>query len=239
VSDADAFSDPFARYDAAYLLGALSPEDRQDFVEHLRTCADCSASVKELAGLPGLLARVSPDLLPDAGSPDEPPVTLLPALLAEVRRGRQRRQRWTLVGAVAATAAAVLAIAMAVTAPRTVSPPVAAPAPSVSASAPSVTLTPIGSAPIRATAQLQAVAWGTRIVLRCTYSSGDPYGADSYSLVVLDRTGRTEQVGTWKAVLGKESVVQAATALLPAEIAVLEVRSSDGASVLRVETPTA
>lgn len=28
--------DPFATFDAAYVLGALSPEDRQRFEEHLR-----------------------------------------------------------------------------------------------------------------------------------------------------------------------------------------------------------
>ena len=28
-------SDPFVTYDAAYVLGALSPEDRQEFEEHL------------------------------------------------------------------------------------------------------------------------------------------------------------------------------------------------------------
>jgi hypothetical protein len=230
VSGADAFGDPFARYDAAYVLGALSPEDRQGFVEHLRTCADCSRSVNELAGLPGLLARVPADLLPDAGSPVGPPVTLLPALLGEVRRNSRRRRQWTFVGVAAAAAAAVFAIFLVVAGPRTQPPPVAA-------SAPSVTLAPIGSAPIRATAQLQPVAWGTRIVLRCTYASDGIYGVESYSLVVLDRAGRTEQVGTWKAVPGQESVVQAATALLPADIAVLEVRGADGAAVLRVNTP--
>ncbi|MEV6626447.1 zf-HC2 domain-containing protein, partial [Amycolatopsis sp. NPDC051114] len=68
--------DPFATFDAAYVLGALSPEDRQRFEQHLRMCDRCAASVRDMAGLPGLLARVdAPAVLPDAGPP---PPDLLP-----------------------------------------------------------------------------------------------------------------------------------------------------------------
>ena len=51
-------ADPFEHEDAAYVLGALSHEDRLAYEEHLRTCARCSAAVAELAVLPGLLARL-------------------------------------------------------------------------------------------------------------------------------------------------------------------------------------
>ncbi|WP_431277301.1 anti-sigma factor family protein [Leifsonia poae] len=51
--------DEFATWDGAYLLGALSPADRRAYEEHLRTCETCSAAVSELAGLPGILGRVS------------------------------------------------------------------------------------------------------------------------------------------------------------------------------------
>ena len=51
-------TDAFAEYDAAYVLGALSPEDRRDYEAHLATCDDCARAVGELAGMPGLLARV-------------------------------------------------------------------------------------------------------------------------------------------------------------------------------------
>lgn len=50
-------ADEFATYDAAYVLGALSPEDRQAFEQHLQECDRCAAAVRELAGLPGLLAQ--------------------------------------------------------------------------------------------------------------------------------------------------------------------------------------
>lgn len=229
--------DRFTRHDAAYLLGALPPEERQEYVDHLRTCATCRESVAELAGLPGLLAQVPPDLLAGLGDTavDEPPPTLLPALLEEVQRTSRRRRRRAVVGgalgAVAAAAVAVVALgALGVVGRSTPSgPPVAA--------APTVTLAPVAATPIHATAQLQPVAWGTRIVLRCTYSSASSaarYGAaaGSYALVVRDRSGDVEQVATWNAVPGQESVVSAATAWSSADIAVLEIRTAAGSPVL-------
>ena len=49
--------------DGAYVLGALSPEDRVAFERHLPGCRECQRSVRELAGLPGLLARVPVEIL--------------------------------------------------------------------------------------------------------------------------------------------------------------------------------
>ncbi|MCZ2263463.1 anti-sigma factor family protein, partial [Isoptericola sp. QY 916] len=51
-------TDPYREWDAAYVLGALSPADRRDYEEHLAGCDACRAAVAELAGLPGLLASV-------------------------------------------------------------------------------------------------------------------------------------------------------------------------------------
>ena len=56
----NAIPDKFAQWDAAYVLGALSPAERREFEEHLATCPHCQAAVSELAGMPGLLAQVSP-----------------------------------------------------------------------------------------------------------------------------------------------------------------------------------
>ena len=49
------------RWDAAYVLGALSPAERREFEEHLAGCPACQAAVSELAGMPGLLAQVPPE----------------------------------------------------------------------------------------------------------------------------------------------------------------------------------
>src|SRR5674476_1672482 len=42
-------TDEFTLYDAAYVLGALSPADRREFEDHLKGCAACASSPTELA----------------------------------------------------------------------------------------------------------------------------------------------------------------------------------------------
>lgn len=44
-----------------YVLGAIAAADRSAVGAHLACCADCRDELAELAGLPGLLSRVSPD----------------------------------------------------------------------------------------------------------------------------------------------------------------------------------
>ena len=50
--------DPYRQWDAAYVLGALSAKERLEYEQHLADCQECSAAVAELAGVPGLLAKV-------------------------------------------------------------------------------------------------------------------------------------------------------------------------------------
>lgn len=48
-------SQDFAMWDAAYVLGALSPAERCEFEAHLGVCASCRAAVAELNDLVPLL----------------------------------------------------------------------------------------------------------------------------------------------------------------------------------------
>ena len=69
--------DPFATFGGAYVLGALGTADRHAFERHLPECADCQAEVCRLAGLPGLLSRVSledivADNTPETSDPHNP-----------------------------------------------------------------------------------------------------------------------------------------------------------------------
>ena len=89
---------------AAYVLGALPAGERSEFEAHLDQCTDCRQSVSELAGIPGLLSRVSPA---DLADPEPVPDTLVPRLLRAVRRSGRRRR--VVVGLLSA-AAVVLAV---------------------------------------------------------------------------------------------------------------------------------
>ena len=54
-------TDEYRRWDAAYVLGSLVSSERHEFEERLSGCAGCRAAVAELAGLPSLLAALSPE----------------------------------------------------------------------------------------------------------------------------------------------------------------------------------
>ena len=230
---------PFAHDDAAYVLGALAPDERLAFERHLPGCPECSHALSELAGLPGLLGRVSADVL--ARTPDDEPLpaSQLPALTRAVRRHARRR---SLVSAGLAVAAAALVAALSpVVAGRLghdAAPSRAASSSTVTADVVSRPMVPVGEVPVRASVGLQPVTWGTRLLVTCTYEPASvgydlPPAAD-YTLFVRTRAGRTEQVGSWRSVTGAPMHVTAATSARPADIAAVEVRTLDGRVVLRL-----
>jgi hypothetical protein len=224
----------FAHADGAYVLGTLSPEEREAFEEHLRVCDECAESVRAIGWLPELLGRVDASAV---DSPDDPPAvpdTLLPRLHAEVRRSRRRRLVWTLAGAAAAALIAVVGVAAWVQDEGT---PVADPEVAVSPP-PAVEMQQVDQEVVQATLVMESVAWGTRLDLTCSYiGGGDPYASEappSYVLVVHTRDGRTERVGTWRAVPGRTTTLSGATAAEAEEITSVDVRTMDGKPVLRL-----
>lgn len=221
----------YERWDGAYVLGSLSPAERREYERHLGTCDECSRAVRELAGVPGLLARVGSDVLEE---PEEPvPATLLPALAAQVRR---RRRRGRLVAAVVA-AAAVTAIGVAVPLLADRGSPDVADA--IATGATPVAMTTVGGAPVQGALAFESVRWGTRLDLTCSYARGRYDGGyepaqETYRLVVHTRDGKVEQVGTWRGVDGATMHLTAATSAERDEITEVEVRRGDDTPVLRV-----
>lgn len=238
----------FAHDDGAYVLGALSPEDRIAFERHLAACPDCARSVRELAGLPGLLSRLPEDTLSAEPRPATAPVpdTLLPGLVRRARRTRRRRA--FLTGGLVA-AAAVVAVGAGVAAGQqlgdddgaaTSAGPTAAP----TTAAPQA-MEPVGDVPIKATVALTSVGWGTRLDFTCEYDDdgggdGDPAYRDesqpSYAMYVRTSSGSIEQVASWRALPHKVLRIAAATAAERDDITDVEVRSSEGATVLRLQS---
>jgi hypothetical protein len=211
--------------DAAYLLGALSPSEREAFETHLTSCPVCQRSVRELAGVPGLMGKVQPD---DFNSPQQPPPpTLLATLTRGVRRERSRR-RW-FVGAIAAAAAVtVLAIGFGIHAVMSSGPDQTA----------SVAMSPVTDTPVQARVQLHDKPWGTEVDLLCSYDESHAYpkAPTTYALVVTDRAGTSRQLATWKVVPDGVSKVTGSIGWDSADIARVEIRTLDGSPVLRLNT---
>jgi anti-sigma-K factor RskA len=212
--------DAFADFDGAYVLGALSQEDRQAYEQHLAVCESCAESVRSLQSLPGLLATVeNPKELEAA---PEPPATLLPGLLREVRRV-QRRRRWYTGGIAAAVAACIAAIVVLVA--RADNGPGGHP----------LQMQPVAASSMHATADVQAVSWGTRIELKCSYDASTLYPPDSaYSLVAVDRAGHQHDLGSWRLVRGGVTTFNTGTSLHRDEISRIVVQTTSGRDVLQL-----
>jgi len=227
-------TDEFAMYDAAYVLGALSPVERREFEDHLKVCAACASSVGELAGLPGLMSTVSLEEL--TAEVEAPPETLLPSLARAVRRERGRRH--LIVGTSAAAAAVLIAVG-AVTLNGADSParPPAPAASTVSGSA-NLAMTAVVPSPVTASARLVDMAWGTRIDLTCSYSATGSFPAAGfpYALIVIDRSGAVQQVATWKALPDRQLTIRGASSLARKDVAAVEVRTLSGFTLLRLST---
>jgi len=217
----------YARWDASYVLGALTPGDRRAYEAHLEECERCRVSVAEFAPMPGLLARTRPEVDGwDDARAAGPPANLVD-LVTERRLRRDRLLRKRAILGVSAVAAAV-ALAVAV--------PMALLGPSAPEPARTVAMTAVGDSTMAVTLELSPVAWVTRIGVTCDYPAGDTWSGENgpwaYSLVVTDEAGVTSQVSTWTAVPGRTIHLDAATSVSLDEIALIQVRSVGGEPIL-------
>jgi hypothetical protein len=222
--------------DGAYVLGALSPEDRVAFERHLPGCDSCALSVRQLAGLPGLLARVPVEILDPAQPPVPVPDTLLPALVRRARRS-QRRRAWITGGLVAAAAVVAIGAVGVATSGNDDDPNIAVPSAGPTTAAAEI-MHPVGNEPISGWVSLTKVGWGTRLDLTCSYAEESTAYQDptwsTYTMYVHTSDGTVEQVASWKALPGKEMHLAAATASDLTDITDIEVRTAAGDTVLEL-----
>jgi hypothetical protein len=197
-----------------YVLGAADASERLRVEAHLPGCAACRAELARLAPLPGLLARVPPDLRPAApvsapARAQRGPLRRVPARV----RPRPSRPRWA--AALTAVAAAVAGLAGGyLLAPHGGARQLSAPAMTVSGANP--------AAHIRAVAALTATSWGTSIRLRV---SGLPLNVQCW-LVVRSRSGQSEVAGVWDAWSPGPVTVPGSAAWRPSDIASLQVKTA-------------
>jgi hypothetical protein len=214
-------------WDGAYVLGALSPEDRRAFEAHLADCSACARSVRELAGLPGILGRLDRDeatALRD--SPDDEALrgeAHAPARAAGVaRRVRRRRLRTRLLAAATLVVVLVGGSAAGWAVVRSLQP---APSRAVAIER---ALTPVGDSHLTAALTATPVGWGTRLDWSCEYGADDHEGGSyrptSYSLVVTTDGGTSETVATWTSDAGEARGLVASTAIPADTISSIDIR---------------
>jgi len=254
-----------------YVLGALSPTERETYERHLAECATCRTEVAELAALPGLMGRLDlataqaiaaggadamhavleampgvdasapwagptawagPTVTPvDPAPVDAKPETdakldpLLPRVLDRIgaqRRQERRRRRVQL--AATALVAACLGV-FGVLGVRAANP---------GSSQPDlVAMTAlIPDAPVTASIAIEPFNGGTRIHMRCRYRTVSSEKEWMFHLVVVPKSGPSQEVSTWTAGSGDEYDVLDHTTFNRADIARLEIQSDSGKPLL-------
>jgi Putative zinc-finger len=230
---------PSAHESGAYVLGALTPAEREAYEHHLADCASCREEVAELAVLPGLLGRIDDaavEQLVGGGSvaaPPRAPETLLPKLLWAAQASRvaqRRRRRWQTVGVglVAAFVAVLAGIGVNLVV-RDSSPP------SIQMSAMhSVTSEPV---PVSAEVALIPTDQGTKIRIHCVYEVDTDHDRWTFRLFVVPRSGTPQEVGAWTAKYGDDIWEDESTWVALPDIARVELRRGDGVTALLVYEP--
>jgi Putative zinc-finger len=214
------FQDPFEYDDAPYVLGALDERDRVAFEQHLRGCGACSERVRTLRRMPAALGALTPQQAEQefgAGADAAPPDSLLPRLLTQARRERRRRRWYVTTLAAAAACLLVATVLLATLRSSPASTPAGHP----------VAMQPVAASAITATADVRSVAWGTRIELHCTYDAAYP-GGSTYQLVVEDRNGQRDTLGSWALVPGRQTTYTAGTAVPVSQIREVVVTDAEG-----------
>lgn len=220
----------YAMWDAAYVLGSLTWDDRREFEAHMSGCPACREAVAELSGVPALLSQL--DRSDVAALNEETPELspgLLPSLLATVkwRRRRSRLVTWSC----SAAAAVVLAVGVFIGVAghsRTTVPAQLPPQASVSAQP----MAQVGTTELASTVSVTNERWGTLIDLNCICLAPAYANHDRLAMVVVGRDGSHTRLATWTAEPG-HTAKPAGSISMPADrIAAVQVVSADGGQVL-------
>jgi Putative zinc-finger len=230
--------DRYVTWDAAYVLGSLTSNERREYEAHLETCARCRSAVAEISGVPALLAMLD---LEDVRALDEetseaPPLRpeVLDSVLDKVR-WRRRRSRW-LTSAAVGVAAALLAVGVVIAIrPEIVGLENYRPQETSQA----LEMAKVSDTPINASISLTGYGWGTRIDMACSYGDWGQSGntpPQNLGMVVVGRDGSHTEVATWLGLSGATALPSATTPMQKDKIAAVQLVSSDNGKVLLEKT---
>lgn len=216
----------YAMWDAAYVLGSLSPTDRREFEAHMADCPACREAVAELSGMPALLSQLGCSDV-DALNEDTPevPAKVLPSLLAAVYRRRRRARLMTWSGAAAAAVVLAVGVFVGVAGPSPTSSP---PQASVSA----LPMAQVGTTALTSMVSVSGERWGTFIDLTCVCLAPVYAHHDRLAMVVVGRDGSHTQLATWTAEPGHTATLAGSISTPADRIAAVQVVAADNGRVL-------
>jgi hypothetical protein len=226
--------DDLAEWDAAYILGALSLEDRRTYEGYLAANPARAAELTGFAGMPGILNALSRDeavaLTDLAGSAPAQSVPDPIPSLAQAAAKRQRRARRTMLGVSVAAAAALVITGGVVGA--TVFPRSQAPVQTVAMQA--MQPTPRGG--LTAELAVTEKKWGTELNWACQYTKDWSRNVASYDIVVTTHDGAQKTVGSWKPAGDEAKGLSAATSIPTSQIRTVDIRETGSGEPLAITT---
>jgi hypothetical protein len=201
----------------AYVLDALEPDEQMLMQEHVQECPVCSVAVRELEGLPRLLAGVpTPGEMPVSPAPSEFAFERFRRSATAVAAPPRRAGRWRFA---VASAAAALVIGGAVATGVAVSSTVATPE----------TVEAVHDG-VHVVATYLPATKGTDVTVAL---DGVPMGTQC-DLVAVSRDGREEVTGPWTVDYTGTFHWTGWVAMDDEDIASWEVRSTDGVTLVTV-----
>lgn len=223
--------DNLAEWDAAYLLGALSLEERRTYEDYLAANPARATELDDLADMPAILGALSRDeavALTDLGeAPDADHSDV--ASLAHVAAKRQQRSRRTMLAATVALAATFAIIGGVVGAtifPRTPSVQTVAMKP----------MQPTAREGLTAQLAVTEKKWGTELNWACQYTKDWARDVASYDIVVTTRDGAQTAVGSWRPAGDEATGLSAATSIPTSDIRSIDIRVSGSDEPLAIRT---
>jgi homospermidine synthase len=226
--------DDLADWDAAYVLGALSLEERRNYESYLAANPDRATELTELAGMPGILNALSRDeavaLTNLAGAPPSDDRHDNVASLAQAAAQRRQRSRRTWLAAAVASAAALL-IAGGVVGATIFS--------QTTASVETVAMQEMQPTPrggLTAQLAVSEKKWGTELNWACKYTKDWSRNVKSYDIVVTTHDGVQTAVGSWKPAGDEAKGLSAATSIPASQIRTVDIRVTGSNEPLAITT---
>ena len=231
--------DPFRDWDAAYLLGALSSDERRSYERHLSNCAACTSAVGDLAGIPGFLTKINLEAALEIskspyGAENPRAIDAENSIQNLARRVIERKKygRRRLVGAMAVAAAFLMVIGIGIGARIQSSANMSSGVSANLSAGRNIEMVQLKPNVMTVTMRVASKKWGTQFQWSCIYAEERSASEtpEAYDLVVTDTSGAKIVVATWRE-LGKSATGLIATTSIPlTSIRAVDIRGSGSQS---------
>ncbi len=226
--------DKYRDWDAAYVLGSLSTDERREFERHLSACIACSSAVADLAGMPGMLMKMDATTAKAlVQSPVDENVFALPLepiqKLARAAIKRKSMLRRKMAAGMAVAASIVMVIGLAIGLNIGSSPTPASNQESAVAIGTKIAMIPLENYAMVVNMQVSKKKWGTQFAWNCVYGNyaSPTQKSQFYDLVITDASGTATTIATWSQTGASAKGLVASTGIPLAKIKTVEVRYSD------------